>query len=48
VSEADIAQLYIRDVVTAAANGGEKFFWFSQVKQTTRGGVMCATPCTFQ
>ena len=30
ISEADIAQLYIRDVVTAAANGGSKFFWFSQ------------------
>lgn len=30
IGEADIAQLYIRDVVTAAANGGEKFFWFSQ------------------
>jgi hypothetical protein len=29
-AEDDIAQLYIRDVVTAASQGSQKFFWFSQ------------------
>ena len=29
-AEDDIAQLYIRDVITAASRGSQKFFWFSQ------------------
>eukprot|EP01052_Picozoa_sp_SAG31_P028097 SAG31_NODE_2682_length_5257_cov_9.066693_6_plen_375_part_00 len=29
-AEADIAQLYIRDLVTAWSQGSQKFFWFSQ------------------
>jgi hypothetical protein len=37
VSEADVAQLYTRNIVTAASQGESKFFWFSAQCSPTYG-----------
>ena len=46
-SEADVAQLYIRNVITAASQGSKRFFWFSADVPPTYDFSVFYTNCEY-